>query len=390
MNILAIIPARGGSKGIPGKNTRYLCGKPLLAWTIQTAKGSKFINRVIVSTDDAEISRIANEHGAQVILRPQDLSTDTASSESALLHVLKELQHTEGYHPDILVFLQCTSPLTAVDDIDNCIDRLLQEAADTCTTVTDFHYFLWKETVEGAVGVNHDKHVRERRQDREKQYLETGAVYAMKASGFLQNRHRFFGKTVLCEVPGHRVLEIDEPVDLLVAEVRLREMLSKDKSTRLPSTIKAVFFDFDGVMTDNKVMVSESGMESVLCNRGDGMGIKKLKEASIQVVVMSTEKNPIVAARCKKLEIECFQDLGHTKHKAVMKWCKNNGISLQETVFVGNDINDIEAMKIVGCSVVPLDAHADTLAYADIILDSKGGQGAVRELCDMIKKNYNV
>jgi CMP-N-acetylneuraminic acid synthetase len=223
MNILAIIPARGKSKGIPQKNLQILAGHPLIAWSIKAAKESMYINRIVVSTDDQSIADTARYYGSEVVMRPDEISGDEATSESALLHVLEVLFDREGYRPDFIVFLQCTSPLTITEDVDNCITTLLNENGDTATTVTDFHYFLWRKTSDGnAEGINHDKKVRERRQDRTPQYLETGAVYVMKTEGFLEYKHRFFGKTVLSLMPSARVLEIDTPSDLRIADERLK------------------------------------------------------------------------------------------------------------------------------------------------------------------------
>ena len=182
-------PARGGSKGIPRKNIRSLAGKPLIAYNIEQALRSRWINRLVVSTDDPEIGAVAQAYGAQVIWRPAEISGDSASSEAALLHTLETLDQDEGYQPDLLVFLQCTSPLTLAEDIDGTIQALLDQGADTSLAVIPFHYFLWRqvENEMGAVdasGINHDKNIRPLRQEREPQYLETGAVYVMRVAWF--------------------------------------------------------------------------------------------------------------------------------------------------------------------------------------------------------------
>ena len=219
MNTIAIIPARGGSKGIPRKNLQPLAGKPLVAHTIEQARAAHTIDRVLVSTDDAEIGAVAQHDGAEVIWRPAAISGDTASSEAALLHALDALQQSEEAVPELVVFLQCTSPLTRAADIDGAVHALLAEEADTALAVTPFHYFLWQQDEQGnAVGVNHDKTVRLLRQQRAPQYRETGAVYVMRTAGFRQAKHRFFGKTALYIMPAERCLEIDEPFDLQVAE----------------------------------------------------------------------------------------------------------------------------------------------------------------------------
>lgn len=223
METLALIPARGGSKGIPGKNIRDLHGKPLLVYSIQAAQQAATVDRVIVSTDDERIAEVAKSAGADVIKRPAEISGDSASSEAALLHALEVLGNDEEYYPDLLVFLQCTSPLTKAKDIDCAVEKLLQVKADTCLTVAPFHYYLWFEDESGeASGINHNKISRPLRQQRENQFIETGAVYVMRVQGFLQEKHRFFGKTVMSIMPGERCWEIDDPADWPIAEAMLR------------------------------------------------------------------------------------------------------------------------------------------------------------------------
>lgn len=219
MKILAIIPARGGSKGIPRKNVVPIGGRPLIDYSIQAALASTLVNRLVVSTDHMEIEQVALKAGAEVVKRPESISGDTASSEMALLHVLDFFRQGEGYVPDILVFLQCTSPLTLPEDIDGTVQKMLENQADTALAVAPFHYFIWKENEDGVVeGVNHQKLYRPMRQEREDQFIETGAVYAMRVPGFLETKHRFFGKTVAYRIPEERCFEIDEPVDLVIAE----------------------------------------------------------------------------------------------------------------------------------------------------------------------------
>jgi N-acylneuraminate cytidylyltransferase len=221
---VAIIPARAGSRGIPRKNVRILAGKPLIAHTIERALQARLVDRVLVSTDDDEIAAVSEQYGAEIIWRPTDISGDTASSELALLHAIDSLQETEGYRPALVVFLQCTSPLTLPEDIDGTVQSLVEENADSALAVTPFHFFLWRRDKSGdAVGINHDKEVRPLRQERKQQFLETGAVYVMRTQGFKRAKHRFFGKTAMYVMPSERCLEIDEPVHFTIAEVLLSE-----------------------------------------------------------------------------------------------------------------------------------------------------------------------
>lgn len=382
--VLSIIPARGGSKGIPRKNVRLLNGKPLIAYTIEQARQTSAISRIVVSTDDAEIGAVAQQTGAEVVWRPAEISGDTASSESALLHVLDHLAQTEGYEPELVVFLQCTSPLTLAEDISGTIQALLEEKADTAVAVVPFHYFLWKRDSEGnATGINHDKNTRLLRQQQGPQYLEAGAIYIVRARGFRQARHRFFGKTALYVMPAERRLEIDEPVDFKIAELLVAERQRYERLCALPYPVSALVLDFDGVFTDNRVIVDEDGREAVLCDRSDGLGIARLKQLGVPILVLSTEQNPVVQQRCQKLGVECIQGLDD-KLAALKEWATARALSLAQTIYVGNDVNDVACMKAVGCAVAVGDAYPPAREAARLTLASPGGHGAIREIADLI------
>lgn len=217
----AIIPARGGSKGIEDKNLRKIGGKSLIRRSVEAALAANCVDQVFVSTDSENIAAAAGEAGAVVIDRPAELSGDQASSETALLHAVEWWKENDFAEPLNIVFLQCTSPLTLPEDIDGTFRAVADADADCALSVAPFHYFLWLNTPNGAVGVNHDKEKRQLRQDREPEFLESGAVYVMNTSGFVQAGHRFFGKTEMYEMPPERVLEIDDPVDLKLAECML-------------------------------------------------------------------------------------------------------------------------------------------------------------------------
>jgi len=221
MEICAIIPARGGSKAIKKKNLQCVGSKPLIIRTIEAARKSKWINRIVVSTDDKQISELAQTYGSEIIERPTEISGDDATSESALLHVLNKLEKQENYYPDIIVFLQCTSPFTTSGDIDGTINALINNKADSAFAATEFYKFLWKYDNNGSViGINHnEKRIRKRRQDVNLQYQEAGSVYAFITNGFLINKNRFFGKINLYEISQERVFEIDKNSDLKTANI---------------------------------------------------------------------------------------------------------------------------------------------------------------------------
>jgi CMP-N-acetylneuraminic acid synthetase len=215
---IAIIPARGGSKGLPGKNIRPLLGKPLISYNIEAALAAG-IEHVYVSTDSAEIGAVAEKFGARVIPRPAELAGDVASSESALLHGLDYVAAEHGVTPDILLFLQCTNPMTRPSDIRGILETLVAEGADCAFSAWRTHYFLWKKDAEGrAIGVNHDPSFRLMRQQREPEWSEAGSMYALTVPGFRQAKHRFYGKVALYEVERKRSLEIDSLEDFELIE----------------------------------------------------------------------------------------------------------------------------------------------------------------------------
>jgi len=144
-----------------------------------------------------------------------------------------------------------------------------------------------------------------------------------------------------------------------------------------------IVYDFDGVMTDNKVYVDQSGREMVQVNRSDGLGVSEIKKLGIEQIIISTEKNSVVSARASKLSIPCLQGI-ENKKDVLINYCKKNDINLKNIAYVGNDINDKEAMEIVGYSFCPVDAHGSIKKISNHILDTKGGNGVIRELLDFI------
>ncbi|MFC4242389.1 cytidylyltransferase domain-containing protein [Gryllotalpicola reticulitermitis] len=230
-SVVAIIPARAGSKGVPGKNLRVVGGLPLIARAVAAARAAELIDVVAVSTDGDDIAAAAQEAGAQIIERPAELATDASSSESALLHALDELEAT-GIRPTVLVFIQATSPFISPRDLDDAVQRILDGESDVVLSVVESHGFLWRLTGHGAVGVNHDSSFRPRRQDREAEYLETGAFYVMRVDGFREAGFRFFGRVGVALTDERHALEIDTLAELDVAEAIARsEAAATEAST---------------------------------------------------------------------------------------------------------------------------------------------------------------
>lgn len=225
METVAVIPARGGSKGVPGKNLRPIAGKPLIQHSIEHALGAALVDRVYVTTDDEKIAHASRSSGAEVIMRPQDLATDTASSESALLHAIEQIEASTGVLPEKVLFLQCTSPIRTSGDIDAAIALFESEGADSLLSVVESHRFLWREEHGVAVAVNYDPMHRPRRQDMAPGYMENGSLYLFDTRGFLTHRNRLFGKIVMFRMSADSAYEIDDETDIAVVSALIERRL---------------------------------------------------------------------------------------------------------------------------------------------------------------------
>ncbi|GAA1692144.1 hypothetical protein GCM10009792_10080 [Microcella alkalica] len=221
MSVLAVIPARGGSKGVPGKNLRMVGGRSLVARAVGAARAAASVDRVAVSTDDPAIAREAEASGAVVVLRPAALATDESASEEALLHALAVV----GDDVEVLVFLQATSPFIDPTDVDAAVARVRAGEADVVFAAIATPVFLWGPSAadgagaaQGWAGVNHDASRRLRRQELPSQVAETGAFYVMDAQRFRAAGHRFFGRIEPAIVAERMALEIDTEEQLLLAD----------------------------------------------------------------------------------------------------------------------------------------------------------------------------
>ncbi len=540
--VLAVIPARGGSKGVPAKNLAPVGGVPLVARAVRECRAARHVTDVVVSTDDAAIAETARQAGAEVVLRPADLAGDTATSEAAVLHALDAHEALHGARVDVVLLVQCTSPFLTREDVDGVAAAVAHGDADTAVTVAPFHGFVWRETgagtagatasgpagpagtgtaaaetavvtaesaagpadttsgpaaiavgtagtdagtagggaraagraagpavtavvtaesaagpadttsgpaaiavgtagtdagtagggaraagraagpaetavvtaesaagpagtvsgpaesaaatgarttgegaatVRGGHGVNHDKSFRPRRQDRPQDFLETGAAYAMDAAGLRAHGHRFFGRTALVRTDPARVLEVDDPHDL--ARARALAPLLDAGRTGLPTAddIDAVVLDFDGTQTDDRVLIDADGREFVSVHRGDGLSVAALRRGGLKLLILSTEQNPVVAARARKLRIPVLHGVDR-KDLALKQWCEEQGIAPERVLYVGNDVNDLPCFALVGWPVAVASAHDAVRGAARAVTTVPGGAGAVREIAGWI------
>lgn len=220
---LAVIPARGGSKGIPGKNGRVVAGRSLLGWSVAHARASARIDRVVVSTDDEGLAALARSAGAEVpSLRPAHLATDEAPTEPVLLHVLDEVE-AAGYRPDAVVLLQPTSPVRLPGRLDRAIAQYEAEGADSLVGVTEVHPFLWRETPEGGVAT-YDPAARPRRQDlapADRRFVENGSIYITATDLLRRTGCRLGGRVALHAMDPIEGIDVDDEGHLAVVAALL-------------------------------------------------------------------------------------------------------------------------------------------------------------------------
>lgn len=402
--ILALIPARGGSKGIPHKNIRNFAGYPLIAWSIAAAKQAKTVTRVIVSTDDDEIASVAREYGAEVpFMRPAELAQDRTPDLPVFEHALKMLEEVDGYKPDVVVQLRPTSPIRPRSIVDEAVQILLsQKDADCVRGVVPAGqnpHKMWRFDgddkpikplleVEGIAEPYNAP-----RQSLPSVYWQTGHIDAIRLST-IANKHSLTGDAIYPLVIDPRyTVDIDTLSDWAKYEALvyggLEIVMPNDKSMRpMPETIKLLVLDFDGVISNNIVWTDQDGREMVTSSRSDSIRIKALREAGVETIILSSETNPVVAARAKKMGIEAIQGLGlQAKGLALKRLMNEKNIDPSQVIHVGNDVNDLPVFEIVGWAVAVADAYPEVLRAADFILSKPGGGGAVRELCDLILKS---
>ncbi len=397
IEVLASVPARGGSKSIPGKNIRLFAGHPLIAYSIAAGLQARSVGRVIVSTDDAEVAEIARRYGAETpFLRPGNLAADDTPDLPGFEHALDWLRREEGYQPQIVVQLRPTSPVRPPDCVDRAVQSLLDHPdADSVRGVVPSGqnpYKMWRINDDGRMtpllrdGFHEPYNMP--RQALPATYWQTGHIDAIRATTIL-DKGSMSGELILPLVLDPRyTVDIDTPRDWERAEALLAsgevEAVRPGRAPRpLPSDVRLLVLDFDGVLTDNRVWVDRDGKEMVAAHRADGWGLTRLRESGIEAVVLSTETDPVVTARCRKLGLPVVQGAAD-KGAALAKLLEDRDIDPATVIYLGNDVNDLPCFPLVSCAVVVGDAHPAAAVQADRILKSPGGRGAVRELCDLL------
>jgi N-acylneuraminate cytidylyltransferase len=376
---ILIIPARGGSKGIPRKNLKSVNGISLIERSIRTALKSK-VDQIIVSTDDQEISRISNEYGIFVQNRSSQNSGDTASTDAVIWEVIEELE--SGWPQDSVIGIyQVTSPFVSPDTIDRCFEQA--EKGFSAFSAKPFHGFVW-ENKDSWLPINHPIDFRPRRQELVETVVETGAVYCFPLKQFKEKKYRICSEPKPVHVQSISGIEIDEISELELANLLATQYESSDfefKNIKLP---KIIFTDFDGCLTDDKVKINIFGKESVKVNRKDGLAVKRLEKLGIKVVITTSETNEVVATRAKKMKIEALRGLSNKK-ESISTYLEKASLKWDEAWYLGNDVNDLESMQKVAVSFCPLDASVEVFKIADVVLSRRGGEGVLAEIASRVE-----
>jgi len=395
LKVLALIPARGGSRSIPKKNIKIFSGHPLIAYSIAAACESKLCDRVIVSTDDPGIARIARGYGAQVpFLRPRKLAEDHIGDLPVFKHALKWLRENQNYSPDIIVQLRPTSPFRPKGFVDRGIILLRDNpSADSVRAVTvspRTPYKMWKirgRFMRPLIQSGIIEPYNANRQSLPETFWQTGQLDITRFKTVKQ-QNSMTGRHILpIKISGEYSVDLDtlsdwEFAEWIAANDRLN-IVRPDYNSDLFKEIRMAVFDFDGVFTDNRVYLTEEGKESVVLNRGDGMGLGLLRKKGVKIAVISGEENPVVSSRCKKLKLTHYQGV-KDKISLFKKILAREGLTNRQSLFVGNDLNDLECMSFAKLGVAVANAHPVILREADLVLKKSGGHGAIRELCDLI------
>ena len=380
MNI-AFIPVRGGSKSIPLKNIKEICGKPLVYWTVKAANECKDIDKVYVATDSDKIKETVNSFNfekVEVIGRSAESASDTASTESAML------EFAEKYDFDNIVLVQATSPLLQSKDLDNGFNEFYKEGTDSVISTVRQKRFNWKIDEKGnAIPTNYDVFKRPRRQEFDGYLVENGAFYITSKKALLETKNRVSGNIKAVEMNEDTFFEIDEPSDWVIIEALMKK--NNINGLDVPE-IKMFLTDCDGCLTDGGMYYSEKGDELKKFNTKDGMGFSLLREKGIITGIITGENVDLNRRRVEKLKLDEYIPGCKNKLERVKELCEKHKISIENVCYVGDDINDIETIKAVGFGCCPNDAQECVKQVSKYITKLNGGEGCIREIVNQIVK----
>lgn len=379
MNV-ALIPVRGGSKSIPLKNIKEIAGKPLVYWAAKAACECQAIDKVYIATDSEQIRAVAQGFGMDklcVIGRSAASASDQASTETVML------EFAQQYSFDNIVLIQATSPLITAADLDGGFREFAKPDTDSVLSTVRQKRFFWQKTEEGCVlPDNYDIYKRPRRQEFEGILVENGAFYITGRQRLLETGNRISGRIRTYEMDEATYFEIDEMSDWVIIE-QLLDKRERGEKQQIPD-IKMFLTDCDGCLTDGGMYYSENGDEMKKFNARDGMGMSLLKERGILTGIVTGENCSLNERRAKKLKMDIYEPGVQDKLSRVQALCARYGVAMENVAYVGDDINDLEVIKNVGFGCSVNNADGKVKAAARYVSKRNGGQGAVREIIDLI------
>ncbi|NYB72638.1 N-acylneuraminate cytidylyltransferase [Sedimentibacter hydroxybenzoicus DSM 7310] len=378
---VAFIPVRGGSKSIPLKNIKLINNRPLIYWTLDATVNCDEIDSVVVSTDSKEIKRTVEKYSSdkvKVIDRSEEVSTDTATTESVMI------EFARNYDFENIVLVQATSPLLKSKDITKGINKYFENGIDSALSVVRQKRFIWEEKSSSAVAINYIPSKRPRRQEFDGFLVENGAFYITSKKNLLSSQCRISGNITAIEMSEDTYYEIDEPSDWAIVEELLKKNISNNTCDADIGRIKCFLTDSDGVLTDGGMYYSENGDELKKFNTKDGMGFKLLKEAGIITGIITGENIELVRRRAEKMKVDEVHLGVHNKMEILNDICSKYNLKYEEIAYIGDDINDLDVIRTVGLGCTVYDGMDCVKDAAKIITKAKGGEGAVREIVEII------
>lgn len=374
MRWVALLPLRGGSKSIPGKNLRPMAGRPLYAWSLEAALDSNCFDAIYVASDSAAIRDDARaRYGSriEVVDREPENASDTASSESVMQELAAQIDC------DVLALIQATSPLTQAEDFRAARIRFEQESLDSLLTGVEVKRFFWRPD---GQPLNYDPSQRPRRQDFLGSVMENGAFYYTRRALFNVTGVRLGGRIGVHVMDESCAAELDEPADWPHIEGLLRQRLRPALDN-----IRLLIVDVDGTLTDGGMYYDGNGEALKKFDTRDAKGMLMLRDAGVRVCVVTAENSAVVAARMRKLGITDY--FPGVKDK--LTWLHEHGtrwqIPLTQTAYIGDDLNDLQGLRAVAVSCCPADAVPAVRRSVGYVCSASGGAGAVREVCDLIR-----
>jgi len=385
VDVVALVVSRSTNEAGEQPDLMELRARALVMHSVDHARRASHEMKILVSTDDAHVAERVGRAGVDVYWR-QD--RDGGGPRSTLSMVRGAIASTFDVLPAIVVILDTAMPLRRLTDIDDAIERVKRGHAGAVVGVVEERGDLWLSDAHCLSGeelaVRGSPNVHKVEFSGGQRYRETGSLSVFTWDALVAACDALpveFGIQVMDRWSSFQIAS--------VTDLRIASWIMDHEAhfVHWPDRLDLIVFDFDGVMTENGAYVDQFGSESVRVNRGDGWGIARLREAGIPMAVMSTESNPVVQRRCEKIGIECIQSVVD-KRDAMQSLMDRLDVSPEHVAFVGNDVNDLGALQMVGLPVVVADAHPMTISAASLVLRLDGGHGAVREFCDLVLEKY--